>query len=1280
MAKYVRFTISKLIVTFLLCCPTVLIAQTAAFTADITSGCSPLTVKFKDQSTGSSTKWTWDFGNGNTAPNIDNRDVEAIYKTPGDYVVKLTLSNGSSATKTIKVFGNPTANFVSTPSTGCSGETIAFSSTSALGSTSLKEYTWKFGEGPSLISASSTATHSYAPGTYTVALIITDNNDCTHDTSKTLVIVPGPTASFTTIPSSPAKCVPPLSVKFNNTSTINGSVSYSWDFGDGSPLSTDASPDHTYSSLGSFTPRLVVTQGACGSTTQLNAHVKIQDITVDFNSKLSACVNENIVFTSTVVPAATSYLWNFGDSTSSTIANPTHSYTKAGDYEVTLQATDASGCTNKKTKTIKINTLPVANFGATFPSCLPFKVNFTDSSTNAAGYLWDFGDTLTSTNSTPVHTYKYSGTHSVSLRVISAEGCTASFKRVNFVNITPIKAAYTTNVNKGCVPLTVNHTSVSTANSPIVSYDWYFGDGSTPGTGANPTHQYTTTGTFSDTLVITTSLGCKDTTIRFIRTGNKPDAKFTVIEDTVCYKQPVDFIDQTTGPVNNWSWSFGDGGTRDSVQNPIYIYGDTGTFDVRLIALYNGCPDTLILDSIVTILPPKAQFKYTLSCVNKYTVAFEDLSAKADSIVWNMGDGNIDASNTKKNFSHTYTTRGSKTVRLTAFNYNTGCADSIDQTFVIADPIARFKADTTVGCYTLPIIYTNLSQDANAYKWYFGDGDTSILASPPVHTYLTTKMYFPQLIITDVNGCTDTKIDTINVVGPLPNFTADKTKGCAPLPVLFSDASLSDSTKTQWIWDFGDGTKKDTTSLPTISHNYIKAGSYVISMTLSDKNGCVKSKSISNYIVPTFPIPSFAADNFSCKGKVLTFNATATNAVSPKYFWNFGDNASEDSTTTTSIQHTYSADNLYTVRLRVRDVNGCIDSIKKQIRILQPVASFTDSVVNYKCGKKTVYFKSTSTGYVNSWSWNFGDGGTSGDSVFTNPYIDPGTFAVTLIVKNPGGCVDTLRKDSIVVVPGPIGDFSFTPPTGCNPLKVLFTAASNNTDTYSWDFGDGNVVTTPAKTISHIYSKQITVTPILLLGNTLPNGLPCQLAAVNNTGAVKVNNVVGVNITPGIVNAEEGEIYFLNPVVTNLKGKPSYFWEPSIGLNCFTCEKPGVKPTKTTTYYLTVTDTNGCIGKDSVVVLFNPCIDADPILIPNVFTPNGDGKNDAFTIEGDCYKKDYSLTIYNRWGELLFSSADNTESWDGRSSAGSFVAEGVYYYILRRDGKISKGHISLIKD
>ncbi len=1256
----------------------------ANFSSTPIAGCAPLTVTFKDLSTGSPTSWSWTFGNGNTS---SSQNTSAAYLTAGTYTVTLVAKGSSNSTKTstIVVYANPVANFTTSALPSCVGQTVTFTDTSIPGSGTLSSWKWDFGDGtPS--GSGKTTTHIYSgPGTFVVSLIITDIHGCTNSIPKNVTIIASPKASFTGTPLS--SCTAPLIVNFTNTSTGTGLI-YSWTFGDGTAKSTATSPSHTYAAVGSYTVKLVVTQGGCKDSIVKINYVVVQKIAANFSSNvISGCVGTAVTFTDTSVPLSTSSTWNFGDGTpTSTLLNPTHTYTAPGTYTVSLNAT-ANGCSDSKVQSAYITIFPspvVAFTANNTQSCkAPFTVIFTDQSTNGASWVWNFGDgTPTSSSQNPSHTYNASGTYSVTLTVTSAKGCVTTLVKTNYIIIAPPIANFTATPLQGCAPLLVNFTSTSTSIDPITNYKWTFGNG-TSGNTASPTTSSTyTAGTYTVKLVITTAQGCKDsiTKISYIKAGVKPVAKFTIVDSTVCYGVLAQFHNLSTGtpPPDSAFWQFGDGGTLPVKPLPgidpvTHFYNDTGKYTVTLIVSDRGCTDTLIQKDIVRILPPKPIFTFQLNCINPYSVKFTDASIGADSIVWDFGDGTPKLSNVLAP-THIYTARGSKTVTLTAYNKKTGCSFFMTKTFIIAEPIANYTA-TLTGCYPFPVTFSNTSQDGVGFTWIFGDGSPNSLAStPPIHTYALPGTYTVQLTIRDINGCTNTKTDVVKAQGPTPDFKADTTTGCAPLPIIFTDKSVSDSTLVQWIWDFGDGSAPQTVTTPTINHTYMLAGAYSVTMTVKDKNGCSKTITKTNYIIPTFPIPKFVVAPFGCKNVPLTFNATTTNAVAPAtYSWNFGDGTTGAGV---SITHGYLAQNTYTITLVVKDKNGCTDSIKHQVLIEHPVPIFDTTMISQSCGNSSIQFhdKSTGSGSPFIYSWDFGDGG--GAATSQNPfktYTVPGTYTVTLTITNSAGCSTTITKNNYVTVPGPVGTFSFTPNNGCRPLTVTFTATSNNADIYQWDFGDGHGITTSSKTVTYTYKdpSSVPIIPKLILGDTLSDGSFCKSFAPT-PGTITITSPITVTINPKIITVEEDETVTINPTVLGTSGTSTYLWTPPTNLSCTDCKTTNVTGDgsgATITYYFTVTDPGGCVGNDSITIIFPPCTN-DKFLIPNVFTPNGDLINDLYDISGLCKKNTYLLRIYNRWGQQVFTTEDRKISWNGKmNNSGQDVPDGVYYYLINLDDK-----------
>lgn len=1269
-------------------------AQIAIFSVSQSSGCAPLSVTFTNNSTGA-TNYSWDFGNGNTA--VDpTPPVGATYLNPGVYLVKLTASNSSTgnsnvATLTITVYAKPVANYTTNvTSTTCVGEPILFSDASTLGGGQINNWQWDFGDGSSLTTTVGSVSHSYnVMGTYPVSLIITDANGCSPSSViHTITVLAAPIVSFSG--NVLFSCFPPLSVNFTNSSSTTGPISYLWNFGDGT-TSTLPNPTHNYATSGLFTVKLIIVQSACIDSLVKVNYVVINNILADFSvNNDSICAGQSVSFTDLSIPLTVSRTWDFGDGSTDTSPNPTHVYTTPGSYTVSLlNASASSGCADDTVKTNFITVLPSTltafTADATQSCSIPFTVNFTDNSVNATGWLWDFGDgTPTSIQQNPSHTYTAFGTYTVSLVTSNASGCSETVIKPNYIIISPPSAQFSATPLLGCVPLTVNFTNTSTSLvDPIVNYHWDFGDGTIIDTsGLLISNIYNSAGVFTVKLVITTAAGCKDSLIltNYIKAGTIPHPDFSVVDSTVCYGTLAMFNDLSTSPpADSVYYLFGDG-ANFSAHLPstpvIHLYADTGIFDVTQIVYYNGCPDTLKYDSIVTVLPAIPKFTYQLNCLNYYTVNFDDASIGADSIAWDFGDGTFDFTNNLHPV-HTFASRGTYTVRDTAYNSN-GCFFFSSSTFTIAEPIARFTADTS-GCYPLNDIISNLSQDSISFVWNFGDGSPNSFLGTPTHTYSLPGRDSLSLIITDINGCKDTASKIIKVLGPIPFNNASVLTGCAPLFVNFTDTSVDDSTLVKWSWNFGDGSPVQNLYSPSISHTYTAPGLYTVTMTVKDTNQCSQTLVKTDYIVPTFPWPAITAPDFACKGEAITFNASNTIAASATYLWDFGDGTNGVGQVTT---HTYTSDNLYFIHLTVTDINGCDSTIKDSILIQKPIALFTNTILSEGCGFTNVKFTDISTGAI-GWQWNFGDGATSTSQNPMHSYTQPGYYSVSLMVVNNAGCKDTLILDSIVVVPGPIGTFSINPIVGCSPLTVSLTAFSINATSYTWDFGDGSVITTTNPVILHTYLNDNIYHPILLLSNLLANGNVCQLAATTpSIDSVIVSTLMHININSTTVTLTQDQEYSITSAATNVLGSPVFSWTPADGLNCTTCQTPtiiGNGSGQNEMYYLTLTDPSSgtCKSTDSILIVFPLC--ENDLKIPNIFTPNDDGINDIFKINGICLKSNYLLQIYDRWGLKMFSAEVKNLAWDGRTISGMKAPEGVYYYVITIEGKRLTGFLQLTR-
>lgn len=1117
------------------------LAQTpsANFSATPLAGCSPLIVSFNDLSTGSPTSWTWNFGNGNTST-IQN--PTATYFTPGSYTVTLTVANANgsntiSRTQYISVYEPPVVDFDANTRSGCFPLRVQFSdlSTAGAGNTNVK-WEWDLGNGTTSTLQNPLIVYNNA-GTFNVTLKVTNDKGCSKVISKSGYInaTNGVRASFTK--TNPVVCAAPADISFTNTSTGPPVLSYLWDFGDGSPLSTATNPVHTYNTNGTYTAILVTSSSAGCTDSVFSSPIVIGGNVTDFNLPASVCINEDAVLTNNSTPTPVSAFWRFGDGGTSTAINSTHSYSATGAYTIWLY-NNYGNCTDSTSHIITVNPRPVANFSAPVTSKCepPLTVNFQDISTGGAtAWQWSFGDGGTSTLQNPSHTYNAYGSYDVTLITTNGFGCTDTIIQPAYIVIQRASIAVPGLPARGCIPFTITPNPVITSVDAITSYNWDFGDGGSS-TLQNPTYTYITQGTYNVRLIITTSSGCTDTLDipNAITVGSKPTVDFSAAPIPVCGHQQVYFTDLST-PVNEWHWDFGNGATS-TLQNPVYRYTDTGYFSIRLIALNNGCPDTMTKTNYVRVLPPIARFTSTTNCSNRLQFTFTDQSIDPQSWEWDFGDGSPLV--TTQNPVHYFPALGAYTVRLVTFNGS--CSDTITHIIRAVGEVPDFGVNQTTACKETNLFFflaTNVN-GANVanYAWDFGDGNTYSSAMPnAAHNYMNAGTYSVSLTITDINGCVDmvTKNNLIRINGPVANFTANNISGCAGLTTTFNDLTTTDAVNaiTNWQWDFGDGTIQNFSSPPFV-HTYTAAGTYSVKLIVTDAFGCMDSVLISNLVTTTDPIPNFiSANTKTCPGANVIFTNTSTPS-GLTYQWDFGDGGTS---TTPSPTYVYTAAGLFDVKLVVTDVAGCSDSVIKTtfIQVDTPHADFMFSDSISSCLPLEVKFTNSST-FFNAVTWDFGPG--EGTSTLSNPvhyYSQPGTFPVKLRIVSPGGCVDSIIKN--IYVYDTVGsNITYLPLGGCKPVAANFSAFTpGQIKSYFWDFGDGYTTTTTTPTISHTYASYGNFIPKVIMED--PSGCKIPLQGANTVLVIGAEAKFGIDTSFfcdfGTVNFTDSTT-FNDPVTT----------------------------------------------------------------------------------------------------------------------------------------------------
>lgn len=315
-----------------------------------------------------------------------------------------------------------------------------------------------------------------------------------------------------------------------------------------------------------------------------------------------------------------------------------------------------------------------------------------------------------------------------------------------------------------------------------------------------------------------------------------------------------------------------------------------------------------------------------------------------------------------------------------------------------------------------------------------------------------------------------------NSIIPTADFTGAPTIGIAPLSVAFTDISNPNGgVLATWSWDFGDPASgvNNTSSLQNPSHIYDNPGIYTVSLTVTSGSGGSDTETKVDYITVDYPVPTcdFIADVTSGAAP-LTVNFTDLSMDSvDTWSWDFGDGgvSSEE-----NPSYDYSTPGTYTVSLTVSGPGGSDSHTKTDyitVHLAAPVADFT-GFPTVGAPPLNVNFTDASTGQVDNWSWDFGDGGTSVEQNPVHQYTSVGTYTVSLTVTGPGGDDTEIKTDyiSVSTLPPPAANFSGNPISGFFPLLVNFTDLTiGDVSQWRWYFGDGgtSIIQNPAHTYNN---------------------------------------------------------------------------------------------------------------------------------------------------------------------------------------------------------------------
>ncbi len=928
---------------------------------------------------------------------------EIFVSTAGNYYVTVTDPKGcftiDSIVTVIDSVPHPQFTTVSGGSYKCAGDTFYFTNSTTIDASGMPmSYIWDFGDGTN--STDSVSFKSYlSAGNYTVILTAVSNVGCQRTATKNLVVNPLPDVSF----SFNDVCnLEPIS--FTNT-TGGAIMNQNWDFGDGTN-STVSDPTHTYAGTGSFPVVLTVTNNyGCVDSVSQTAMVYAPG-TADFiTDDADVCLGNSSVFhnASTVSSGTLSYLWDFGNGMSSTTANPIMLYDSVATYDVTLIATTDHNCNDTVTKQVTIFPNPVPDF--TFNDvCLGDTVYFVNTTTITPNepltFEWTFGDGTSSTTTDFNKVYTTQGSFSVTLVVTSSNGCQSSVTKT--VTIYPIPTA-----NFVCQPVCQGNASIfqnnSYPNDGSLNYSWDFGDGNSS-IDENSTNLYANAGSFSVSLIATSSFGCADTINQAVTVYPTPVVD---IGDTIyhCFDSYV--LDaQNTGMSFLWS--------TNAQSQTITVYND-GNYSVTVTSS-DGCES---VDSAQVYLNTPTTVNLGGDVIDACDFTTLDAGYPGASYLWSTGD------TTRTLFVNT---SGTYSVTVT----NQGCTgDTSAMVNIHQSPVVDLGNDITVCDGT--IITLDAQNAGNSFEWSTAENTQTIDVTVEGDYWVG---------VTNQYSCTT--YDTITVVfNPLPvlNFPNDTTV-CGSVVL---DAENQGAT---YLWN-------DASILQTLLVN--TSGQYWVEVTAG--NNCSISDTV-NITVNPAPIVNLGVDTAICNGEILILDASNNGS---SYLWQTG-------ATTQTLQVSSTAN--YWVSVTNSYNCSVVDTINVTVNP-SPVVNLGAN--QFLCANQSALLDAGNDG--TDFVWGATNGFTSTDN--TVMVSDSGQYWVN--VTNDYGCSSS---DSVLVQYSAfsITAHFLTPTEGKIGDTLQFVDVSYPTpETYSWEFKDG--VTSTDSLPTHIYYVEGDFRVLLTVGN-----------------------------------------------------------------------------------------------------------------------------------------------------------------------------------------------------
>ena len=911
--------------------------------------------------------------------------------------------------------------------------------------------------------------------------------------------------------------------------------------------------------------------------------------------------------------------------------------------------------------------------------CTPSTITFTQTSSgNPTSFIWDFGDGNFGSNATENYTYTSDGSYTVKLTAIYANSV-ATVSKVVVIN--PIvTVAVTADRDYICQPGVVNF--AATSNSSIVNYEWSFGNpGSIESNKTNNiSHYFDTYGVQNVNVIGTASTGCT-ASFKTTLTVKKLTISALASKRNGCVPSVVTFNANATPPknstVSSYIWDFADGSpvVTTTLSTVTKTYSVVGQYSPKVTAISNeGCTNTTGIGNLAFGSSPLnhvASVQNSTICGSE-TAVFKTTAINANRYSWDFGDGTTQSS-LDTFITHKYTTIGKKTVIVRAFFNECSSASPITITVNIIGVIAKYI--NTNNCINKNIyIFNDLSNGSVTGRlWTYGDTsiptDTTISA---VHSYPISGQFVSKIFVTDtISGCSDSITNIVYTADP--SLSNNDSAICKNTLTTFSILDNYTNPATQYTWNIV-GFIKGPNSVSSITVNANKLGNFDNFVAINYGSGtCNDTVRLNHQILVKGPNLDFKMPASICINSTLSIINNSQPFIANEsiftYYWNYGKSNVKD-TIEQPLPIKYNFPKTYFVKLIAKDINGCQDSLVKNV-IVNPIPFLhvipRQDTICYNNTINLVAFHNQSI----SWAPAANIICPTCDTAIAKPLVSTQYICTS---TNTFGC--SVQDTSNIQV------------------SIPFTATANDADIFicmnestQVDINPkGKIISwSPANGLSNanIYNPVISPSQNTIYTITLSDSTGCLTNSSKTNLSIRVKSLPVVNAGPDKVYSK-GASYSITPTYSN--NVNTYLWTPSILLSCNDCATPAGINTHTQQYVIKVKSDSGCVASDSVIISVE-CKYAN-IILPTAFTPNNDNLNDYFYPITAGIKTITKFIIYNRAGKVVYEASNFSPNskilgWNGTYKGVSLSAES-YVYTLEAicdlgETLYKRGSITLIR-